>query len=106
MITTFNEDHVREGTNEKVLAIIVPAFGEKPLKVVKECEQAKHVWYRLHERYAGKTVIKRLTALRNLLNTSYTECRSMGDHIMRLESQYAHPAAIQTSLDDSTKVAC
>lgn len=61
-----------------MLLIIVPAIGQNSLRVVQECEEAKEVCDRLHERYAGKCFNNKLTVLRNLLKMKYTKNKVWG----------------------------
>lgn len=82
----------------------MPTLGDNFLRVEQESESAEDTWHSLNQQHDGETVFKNMNVLRNLLNIIYTRSRSMGDHISILKLQYARFEAMQTSLDDSTKV--
>lgn len=68
-------------TNKKPLALIVPAVEENPVRAVEEFETAKEVWEKLQERYAGKSVIKKLGISNKLFNMTYDREARVGDHV-------------------------
>lgn len=101
----FEVAQVQKLVSEKAFSIVVPALADNRLTVVQESERAKDVWDKRSQIYSEKTIIKKLTVLRNLLNMKHMRARNIGDHISILESQYARLEAMQTSLNDSTNVA-
>lgn len=75
------------------------------MRAVQHCRKAKDMWDKLQERYEGKSVLSKLSLIKNLLNMKYGREQNMKDHVAILESQFARLAAMNTEYDDATKLA-
>lgn len=99
------DEAVETKVNEKAMTIIITALGDNPLRAVQECLTAKAVWNKLQGRYAGQSMVNKLSVLNTLLNMILKKSSNMRDHIAILESQFSRLATMGSNLEESLKVA-
>lgn len=93
-----------KSTCEKTLPISTTVLGGSPLQYTWDCDSAKAVFNRLQRRYAGKTMVSKLKALKILLNTKFSNNTDVRDHVAYLKSRFSLLAAMGSTIEESLNV--
>lgn len=72
---------------------------------MQDCDTPKAAWDNLQDIYAGRTMVNKLRALNNLLNTKCKNDIDVRFHIANLESQYSCLVVVWSTFEESLKAA-
>lgn len=101
----FTDDNVEDVISEKGLSIINSAVGDNQLRAVNHCTGTKAAWDKLHTRYAGTSMVRKLSALNTVPITKLKRSDNIGNYIAVLKSHLSSLAMKGLELDESIKVA-
>lgn len=96
---------VDKKTCERALAVIVSVLGDKLLSAIQDCKTAIEAWEKLQSGYAGRSMINRLTALKNLHSIKLKCNVQIGDHMAHTESRSSRLDAMRFEIEEQIKVA-
>lgn len=83
-----------DGTKEdpakdtKALSYIVEGVSETIFNDIRELTSGKEAWKVLAETYEDKGITRKVSIIKELVNTRYTDCRDMSDYLHRAISAY------------------
>lgn len=98
LIIAWAKKSVESNVNEQAIAFVIMRLGNNPLRSIQECETAMEVWEKLQVKYAGKTIINKISILNSLLNTKFQRCADTGNHISLFEYQFSWLASMGSTL--------
>lgn len=104
MISAFTDKSVESKITRKLRSIIASISGGLLLRAVEECNLTKDVCVKRQERYVGKTVINKITLLRNVLSMRSRNPENLASPVAVLEPRSVLLATMRLKLDDSMKV--
>lgn len=69
-------------------SVTVPALSDDPRRDIQNVHTVQEMWGRLHKRHDEKTVMKKLSGLKILLNMRVDTEEEMSNHVVVLCSQF------------------
>ncbi|KAF8771309.1 hypothetical protein HNY73_018747 [Argiope bruennichi] len=81
---------VKEDTAKdiKALSYIVEGVSEAIFNDLRELSSGKLAWQVLAETYEDKDITRKISIMKELVNTRYTDCKDMSDYLHRAISAY------------------
>lgn len=86
LVSALTTDRIEPRTSDKVLSMIISALGDNFRRAVQERTSAETAWKKLHERYAGTSMVNKLSVLNVVLNIKLNFNENMGNHEAIAES--------------------
>lgn len=105
LVKAFTDANLEKTISEKALFNILSALGDDPLQAVWNCTRAMPASYKLHTRYAGFSMVDKLSILNTVLDTKFKRNDHKGIHIAVFRPQFSRLAMMGSKLDESTEVA-
>lgn len=85
--------------NGRALYTVTAAFGDNPLRTVRNCETPEDMWEKLEKRYAGTSMVHRLGIFNILVNTMLKGSAGMGDDIPTVVSYFLRLAFMVSEIE-------